>query len=383
MKENGANLRAMSFAHKIKNRLTYAKLRFTGDKIGGAVSVNTENAEDLAQTYQGVKVEPLIESAGVSSLAPKHLPEDDLESLRPFNVACETVLLDISNPDFSLRNYLLHDPRLNILFADTFSESEVLNRYSHAHKSVRHIKGTVAYLSNTWVDNYYHWLQLTLPLLRFYERIAPDVNIDCYYVGKSSLTSVQIETLERFNISPERIIREACSADRILMAIYLHRPQHGGMRFRDVWGQEFVRARYLTKRDDTFGRRIYVERGSAKTRRILNEPEVLEMLKKYGFVPVKLEGKTVAEQARLFANAEIIVGTHGAALTNLIFAHEGTKVLEIFPYGLQETSYFTAATHAKLDYYYLIGDGAAGRSSYNLRVNLGKLERLLQMAGVA
>ena len=47
-----------------------------------------------------------------------------------------------------------------------------------------------------------------------------------------------------------------------------------------------------------------------------------------------MDGMSVSEQAQLFANAEAVVGVHGAALTNLVFAAPGTRVVEIFPPGV-------------------------------------------------
>jgi len=338
------------------------------------------NAENVAAQYEGVYPMTIIESGGRSALHPRHL-EEDTSSFQPFDIACETVLLDIRNQNFSFRNHLLIDNELNAIFADTFTENEVLGFRRYAPRQCRRIAGSIAYLSNTWIDNYYHWMQLTLPLLRFYRTMVRNEQIDFYYVGESHLARIQEETLLRFGVRPQQIVRHPCRGDRLFTAICLHRPQRGGLRHRDMWGHQFVRSIYTVEPDRASPARIYIRRGNTWTRNLTNEAEVIAMLGSLGFAPVSMDGLTCEAQARLFANAEIIIGVHGAALTNLLFASEGCKVVEIFPSGAQEASFFTAAAYTKVEYYYLLGDPLVGRSR-SFTIDLQKLSRLLRMAAI-
>ena len=126
-------------------------------------------------------------------------------------------------------------------------------------------------------------------------------------------------------------------------------------------------------------------RGRARTRSIRNEQQVISALKPFGFEAVAMDGRSAGEQASLFWNAEAIVGMHGAALTNLIFARPGTKVVELFPSDFHEPGMFAAATYSELDYYYLRGeDLGPGHSSMRGRgdafIDTGKLRRLLRVA---
>jgi len=95
-----------------------------------------------------------------------------------------------------------------------------------------------------------------------------------------------------------------------------------------------------------------------------------------------MDGLTCEAQARLFASAETIIGVHGAALTNLLFVSEGCKVVEMFPPEAQEASFFTAATYAKAEYYYLLGDASIPRSKSDFTIDLHKLSKLLKMAAI-
>jgi hypothetical protein len=76
-------------------------------------------------------------------------------------------------------------------------------------------------------------------------------------------------------------------------------------------------------------RRLLVSRRDAVERRIVNEEELLFGLRDLGFERVTLDGLAVSDQVQLFAQAEAVVGTHGAGLANLLFAPEGCRLVEL------------------------------------------------------
>lgn len=72
----------------------------------------------------------------------------------------------------------------------------------------------------------------------------------------------------------------------------------------------------------------------AGRRRIGNHQEIVDALAaRHGhtFRSVVLEDMTPLQQARLFYNAELIIGEHGAGLANLFFTRPGTRVIELNP----------------------------------------------------
>ena len=74
-------------------------------------------------------------------------------------------------------------------------------------------------------------------------------------------------------------------------------------------------------------RKIFITRNDAKTRKLVNQQELLLALA--GFEPIELSKYTVTEQMQIFDSATHIVATHGAGLTNLLWSQHGTKVIEI------------------------------------------------------
>jgi capsular polysaccharide biosynthesis protein len=89
---------------------------------------------------------------------------------------------------------------------------------------------------------------------------------------------------------------------------------------------------------------------------VANEAALVDFLAEAGFVNVFLEELDVGEQIRLFRGAEIIVGAHGAGLTNILFCRPGTKLLELFPTGgLHASSFIRMASLLGLEYAFFCG----------------------------
>ena len=76
---------------------------------------------------------------------------------------------------------------------------------------------------------------------------------------------------------------------------------------------------------------IFIDRSLSnfKHSQIVNLEETQNLLKEKNFDIVKLENLSFDEQIFVFSNAKIVVGAHGAGLTNLCFSKEKTKVIEI------------------------------------------------------
>ena len=76
---------------------------------------------------------------------------------------------------------------------------------------------------------------------------------------------------------------------------------------------------------------IYISREDSSSRKIINEDELVNSLKKINFKVVFLSKLNIFEQINLFKNAKIITGYHGAGFVNLVFSKPATKVIELFP----------------------------------------------------
>ncbi len=82
--------------------------------------------------------------------------------------------------------------------------------------------------------------------------------------------------------------------------------------------------------DESF-KKIFIDRSLTGTRNIENMSEVDTVLKKYNITKVLLENYPLEKQVQIFKSADLIVGIHGAGLANMIFAKEGSTIIEILP----------------------------------------------------
>jgi hypothetical protein len=129
------------------------------------------------------------------------------------------------------------------------------------------------------------------------------------------------------------------------------------------------------------GRRIYISRRHAAKRRLLNEEAVLALLANYGFETVATEELSLRDQAALFAQAEALVSTHGAGLTNMLFSAPGLRVIDMIEPSMLNVAYIYWTMAAELDheYWYFVTDSVPRRGYQNDTViPLEKLEATLE-----
>jgi len=122
---------------------------------------------------------------------------------------------------------------------------------------------------------------------------------------------------------------------------------------------EFVRRLFLPEEPlpGTAHRRLYLSRRDASFRRVLNEDELMPLLREYGFEEVIMSSLTVAEQARLFSEAEVVMGPNGSAFANLIFAHPSCLAIEFSAPGWVVGYNWMLCANFGLPYTALIGKG--------------------------
>jgi capsular polysaccharide biosynthesis protein len=111
----------------------------------------------------------------------------------------------------------------------------------------------------------------------------------------------------------------------------------------------------------SYPKRLYVRR--IGTRKVKNETEVIEHLRKYDFEVMVPEEHSVAEQIRFFHNADIIVTPHGANSTSAVFMRNGAYFIEAFSLNWQNPCVLLAIKLCNLHYTPLIESTRAVKAS--------------------
>lgn len=180
--------------------------------------------------------------------------------------------------------------------------------------------------------NYYHWLLDYLPRLRLLSEDLATLPL----AVNAGLAAYQADSLEVLGITPERLLplepAQAVSFGRLVVPDLgtLHQQAHPDTLswLRQVFGPAESRVG---------GRRLWISRADATLRRVVNEDEAVAAL---GCERVIIGTMTIRQQAALFAEADLIVAPHGAALTNVLFCRPGTRVVELMPGRHQQLGFF-------------------------------------------
>ncbi len=78
-------------------------------------------------------------------------------------------------------------------------------------------------------------------------------------------------------------------------------------------------------------KKIYVTREDSSYRKIINEADIVKILRTKGYKVINPQLYSIDEQIKIFYNSDKIVAPHGSNLSNIIFCKPGTKIYEIGP----------------------------------------------------
>jgi capsular polysaccharide biosynthesis protein len=211
------------------------------------------------------------------------------------------------------------------------------------------LPGRWASLLAPWSGNYFHWLFDCLPRLRtLHDGGFADVDL----VVPAGLAGFQRDSLAAAGVSARRLTAhggDSVRADELVWPStpdFTAYPTERTMR----WLRTEIGARVAGSAGPG-GRRLVIVRPS---RRIANLDALLDALRPYRFEPVEPAGLAFDDQVRLFAQAEFVIGVHGAGLSNICWS-TGATVLEIFYPEFVNPGMREVALACGHDYWYAVG----------------------------
>lgn len=206
-------------------------------------------------------------------------------------------------------------------------------------------------------QNYYHWFAFYLQSMIFLDQIK--ARTDCL-VLTDRLSPFQRLTLEATGLNLSKLIEYQGGSIKIRNLVCpstcfsIQRIKPEFLPIADKVVKNIIgNHRYETPR------RLYLERGKTKQRRILNEDKVVSLLSKKGFKSIDPGSMSFPEQILYFSNAEHVVSPHGAALTNLIFSKKLKSAFECFSPTWMHGCYRDLSLMMGVDYFYSIGKAVA------------------------
>jgi capsular polysaccharide biosynthesis protein len=176
-------------------------------------------------------------------------------------------------------------------------------------------------------ENYSHWVFRNLLKLSTLDN-AGILRRHSWLVN-SDLRQYQREYLALLGIDPDDLIlverNDVIRCRKLVVPALL--TNRATIRAGIDWMRARVKHHMLEpKRAD---RRIYVSRRDTPRRVLLNEDELFTELSALGFELVVPGELPVVEQITAFSSARLIVATHGAGMTNMLFAPYDAGIIEI------------------------------------------------------
>jgi hypothetical protein len=170
-----------------KGKRETAALDILGEELGGTA--------DFSRSFSVEESTPNV-----------HLAYASDDRIRPRPISTFNLVIDTTHPGYSFQKNALIDHTGHVFTEERIPWDALQVSRSRLGRP-RRVRGTVAYLSNTDVANFGHWICLTLPLVGVYRehlRIEPDY----FYLGQP-LRAHHVETLAMLGIGRERIITDA------------------------------------------------------------------------------------------------------------------------------------------------------------------------------
>ncbi|MDR1126241.1 MAG: glycosyltransferase family 61 protein [Deltaproteobacteria bacterium] len=201
--------------------------------------------------------------------------------------------------------------------------------------------------------NLWHWMTESLPKLLALESIGYQGR----YIIPADPAGVPAQSLEFLGIAPERLLfgSASCLVKNLILPPRLagfHLA--GNMPLASLLREKILAAAGATPAREPGQRRIYLRR--IGNRRVLNEDELLEVIRDFGFTVLVPEELSLAEQWRSFAGAGGFLAAHGAGSAHSLLLAPGAPFLELFSNRYVSYNNLHAVRLLRLRYYPLVQD---------------------------
>jgi hypothetical protein len=172
---------------------------------------------------------------------------------------------------------------------------------------------------------HFHWLTEVLPRLWLVKDRANDLVLmlpDSSYVRKFGLATIEILGLSFKDI----VWMDGGTLYRVPKLVHVSKVCQTGQMDDEIM-QELNRI--FVRGKSRGNRKLYVSRAKAGFRKIVNEAELEERLKAYGYEVIQPDDWSLERHIAVFSECDTLLSIHGAGLTNCLFMPPGGKVVEL------------------------------------------------------
>jgi len=254
---------------------------------------------------------------------------------------------------------------LESVYGEEFCHGACSNNYTILDKPY--------FLSGSWTSvvgefpGFYHWLTDAMPRLALLEKFPADTRIIVRtpYGPSQNESLAMLGLLDRVRETTENhlLVEDFCFSSPTSMTGCVNPYAVGWLR------EQFLKHAATAATPPKF----FITRKS-KTRGIRNLSEIVDFFLSSGWAVLDMEELTFSEQIAFFRNAEMIVGEHGAAFTNLLWCRPECRIVELFPHNYLNGCYEAISICLGLDHRFHVFEADSG---HTFHVPLDVLKRFL------
>lgn len=218
-------------------------------------------------------------------------------------------------------------------------------------------------------NSYYHWFTESLPRL-YLQDYFPSVPM----LVPDKLRDWQLESLRLLGIPGERMVPLSKGCYEVDQLYFPSFPAYA--KFTNDWTfasaaqpLRWLREEFCGKQQLRKDKRVYISREGVAHRRIINEDLVMRALEREGVLIVNAINLSIAEKISTFKDAALIIGVHGAGLTQTIFAPQQANLVEVLDPAKVVGTYYQLAAALGQNYWYLFAENEAVKGVPNAQVN--------------
>jgi capsular polysaccharide biosynthesis protein len=224
---------------------------------------------------------------------------------------------------------------------------------------------------------YFHWISDILPKLVFLKKkfkkkiikICLPENLNVNFV----LSSLNILGIKYVLISKKYNYK-------IKNAFYI--PEiypSGNPRPKKILDLKKNFSKYLLKKNNNL---VYISRDKSGRRRLENDYDFRNVLKKYGFKTYFMEKLSLKNQIRICSSAKVLIGLHGAGLVNSIWMSKGSHLIELRPEkNIYANCFYSICSINKINYDYFLCNKSnkfKNTTYANYRVNIDNFNHIFK-----
>ncbi|GAB3637404.1 hypothetical protein GCM10027422_29940 [Hymenobacter arcticus] len=234
------------------------------------------------------------------------------------------------------------------IFEEEFSGTFLLRQWM-AKKTT--ISQPVGLIYDHWAaGNYYHWLVDSLPRLLLLREKYPS----CLLLSPTPVRNYIQVTTEALGfpllqpVPTEKFVQ----VQKLIMPSHVAPPgKQDPELIRRVRSEVKQALGHFGTTVNTAGKRLYVSRSKQQARRLANEAELADLFDQYGIKIIYFEGMSFEQQVASMQGVELLIGLHGANLTNMLFLDSGATIIELMNNTICNLCYFQLASNLELAYY--------------------------------